>query len=351
MKDRTIAIDLAKSVFEVGISDRPGHLRESHRLSRTQLRRFMVGQEPCRVLMEACGSAHYWGRQFQSYGHEVRLLPPLQVRPYVGRNKTDRSDVKGMLEADRNSAIRPVPVKSVDQQQMTALHRVRSTWKATRTARLNMLRGLLRELGVVIPLGAANVVPAVLEQIEDADSPIPSGCREIFNQLCGEIRELESRIQEAERQIEALARQTPVVERLQSIPGIGVLTATALVAFVGDVRRFDSGRQFASYLGLTPREHSSGNRRHLGRISKRGDTYLRMLLIHGGRSVVWAAARSTPRTDRLYGWALEVQDRRGHNKAAVAMANKLARFAWATWKRDELYRARTEEESAVCAAG
>jgi transposase len=340
MKGKTIAIDLAKSVFEVGISSRPGQLDQSRRLSRKKFLPYLAQQEPCRVLMEACGSAHYWARQIQEHGHEVRLLPPLAVRPYVGRNKTDRSDVKGLLEADRNTAIRPVPVKSLDQQQMTALHRVRSAWKSTRTDRINTVRGLLRELGYVMPLGAAGVVPRVRELIEDAETQIPPASREIFGELCQDIRELEGRVKNVERRIEALARENPMVERLRSIPGVGVLTATAMLACVGDIQRFDSGRRFAAYLGLTPREHSSGLQRRLGRISRQGDNYLRMLLVHGGRAVLWAA-KSKPRPDRLYVWGRQVQDRRGYNKAAVAMANKLARIVWAVWKRIDVYRART----------
>lgn len=292
------------------------------------------------MLMEACGSAHFWGRQLMESGHEVRLLPPLLVRPYVRRNKTDRTDVKGLFEADRNSDIQPVPVKSLDQQQLTALHRVRSNWMETRTARINTVRGLLRELGFVMPLGANGVVGHVRGLIEDAETAIPPVSREVFNDICDEIGELESRIRKVERHLEAIARQTPEVERLRSIPGVGVLTATALVGFVGDIQRFESGRKFASYLGLTPREHSSGQRRRLGRISKQGDSYLRTLLVHGARSVLWAG-KSKDGTDRLYIWGQEVQSRRGHNKAAVAMANKLARVVWAVWKRGGHYRPRS----------
>jgi transposase len=254
-----------------------------------------------------------------------------------------------MFEADRNSEIHPVPVKSLDQQQLTALHRVRSAWMETRTARINAVRGLLRELGYVMPLGAKGVVPRVRELIEDAELEIPPASREVFNEICEEIQELESRIRTVERQLETLARQTPVVERLRSIPGIGVLTATALVGFVGDVQRFASGRQFASYLGLTPREYSSGNRRRLGRISKKGDSYLRTLLVHGARAVL-RAAKFKDGTDRLYAWSLEVQSRRGHNKAAVALANKLARIAWAVWKRGATYCPRTASNTRIGAA-
>ncbi len=299
MKHRTIAVDLAKSVFEIGISEQPGRMEKTHRLGRARLLRFMAKQQRATILMEACGSAHYWGRRFRELGHEVVLLPPAYVRPYVLRNKTDRSDVKGLLEAHRNSAIRPVPIKNESQQQLTALHRVRG-W------------------------------------IEDAEVEIPNGIRSVLEEICLEVRELEGRIDRIERKLKALSRQSVAIEQLQSIPGVGLLTATAVAGFVGDLRRFDSGRHFASYLGLTPREHSSGLRRRLGCISKQGDIYLRTLLIHGGRSVLWTA-KSKQRPDRLHRWGLEIEKRRGHNKAAVAVANKLARLLWAVSTRDAAY--------------
>ena len=281
MKNKTIAVDLAKNVFQIGVSDRPGHVEKTYRLSRAKFLKFFVNREPATVVMEACGSAHYWGRQIRELGHTVVLISPQYVTPYVRRNKTDRTDVKGLLEAYRDSDIHPVPIKTLAQQQLTALHRIRSTWMRTRTARINTVRGLLREFGYVIPTGADHLVPGVMELIEDADVVIPSVVREMFHQVCGEIRALESRMRSVEQELKTLARQMPEVARLTSIPGIGLLTATAMVGFVGNIKRFRTSRHFASYLGLTPREHSSGNRRRMGRISKQGDRYLRMLLVHG----------------------------------------------------------------------
>ncbi len=339
MKNRTIAVDLAKNVFEVGVSDRPGHLKKTYRLSRAKFLQFFVDQEESRVVMEACGSSHYWSREIAKLGHDVRLISPQYVKPYVQRNKTDRADVKGLLEADRNSHIHSVPVKTVAQQQLTALHRIRSRWMATRTARINTLRGLLREFGFTIPVGARHAVPLAMGIIEDAEVDLPDALREVFHEMCIEIRELEVRIRSVEKQLEALAKQTPAVERLRSIPGVGLLTATAMAGFVGDVKRFRSSRHFASYLGLTPREHSSGNVRRLGGISKRGDVYLRTLLIHGARSVLWSAHRPTITPSPLQRWGLHVHEQRGYNKATVALANKLARRIWAVWKRDSDYQA------------
>jgi transposase len=339
MQDTTIAVDVAKSVFEVAISHRPGKVSSRHRLTRQRFARLLAEHAPATVVMEACGMAHHWGREAQARGHTVRLLPPRDVRPYVRGNKTDRSDASGLLEANRNEAIRPVPVKSVEQQALAGLHRMRSAWMATRTARLNTIRGLLRELGVMIPVGARQVVPRVWELVSDAESGLPGPLRPVLAEAAREVAQLEKRIGEVEAQIEGLAKQSALVRRLRTIPGVGLLTATAIVASVGDLKRFPSGRHFASALGLTPREGSSGNVRRLGRITKRGDPYLRTLLIHGARSVLHHARRN-PRPDRLRAWALERERMRGHNKAAVAVANKLARILWAVATRENDYHAR-----------
>lgn len=333
MKHTTIAVDVAKSVFEVAVSEQPGHVRSRHRLSREAFLRFFAQRTPATVLMEACGSAHHWAREIERLGHRVLLLPPHRTRPYVTGNKTDRSDAKGLLEAYRNEQIQPVPVKSIPQQALSALHRLRSAWLAARTSRINTVRGLLREFGLPIPLGAKRVVPRLQDLLEDADSGLPDSVRPVLHEAKMEILELERRMRSVEHQLRALARQLPVVARLRTIPGVGLITATALLAFVGDVGRFPTARRFASYLGLTPRERSSGLRRRLGAISKRGDVYLRMLLTHGARAVLFKA-KSRENPDRLRGWALRVQQHRGHNKAAIALANKLARIVWAVWRRN-----------------
>jgi len=330
--DTRIAVDVAKAVFEIAISDREGRVSRRERPKRHQFLPFLAQQPPATVVMEACGSAHYWAREIQKLGHRVVLLPPHHVRPYIRRNKTDRTDAKGILEASRNDDIRPVPVKTVNQQVLTSLHRLRAGWMLERTARLNTLRGLLRELGVFIPVGSREVVPAVWAVIEDADSNLPDALRTIFAEACREIREIEARVRLAEQQLASIADQLPAVEHLQTIPGVGLLTSTALVGFIGDIQRFPSGRHFASYLGLTPREYSSGLKRNLGRISKRGDGYLRTLLIHGARSVLVHARKQQP--DRLREWANQLAKTHVHNKAAVAVANKLARIVWAVWKHE-----------------
>jgi len=331
-----IAVDIAKSVFEIAVSKAPGQVAQRERLSRAKFLEFFAVRPASVVVMEACGSVHHWGREIQKLGHEVVLLPPQLVRPYVKRNKTDRTDAKGILEAYRNEEIRPVPVKSLAQHVITSLHRLRSGWIAERTARLNALRGVLREIGIVIPVGASNVVPGLRTLIADADSGIPDALRSTLSDACDEIVDIETRVVRAEQQLKAIAKVTPVVARLLSIPGVGLLIATAFVGFVGDVQRFPSARHFASYLGLTPREYSSGSRRYLGRISKRGDAYLRTLLIHGARAVLLGAKRGSE-PDRLRTWALALEKTHGHNRTAVALANKLARIIWAVWKHDRSF--------------
>lgn len=337
MEHTTIAVDLAKSVFQVAVSHRVGQVTSEHRLRRSQMMPFFAQQPAATVLLEACGSAHFWGRELQRLGHAPRLLPAHDVQRYVPRNKTDRADAKALLEAHRNDQIHAVPVKSVEQQAVASLHVIRATWLATRTARLNALRGIGREFGISIPIGATRVIPAVRAQFTP-DGALPLILWSAFEALCQEITTLEAGIAAIERQLATLAAQMPDVIRLQTIPGIGLLTASALVARIGDARRFPDGRHFASALGLTAKEHSSGEHRRLGGISKQGDIYLRQLLIHGARSVLCHAKRQP--LDPLRAWALRIQERRGHNVAAVALANKLARIAWAVWtRRCEYHRA------------
>jgi transposase len=345
VNDTLIGFDIAKAVIQLAFSTRPGQFDGQPRLQRHQVLPFFAQLPPAIVIMEACGSAHFWARKLRELGHAVVLLPPDQVRPFVKRNKTDRADAKALVEAYRNGEIRPVPVKTPEQQILTALHRMREGWMAQRTARLNTLRGLLREQGVFIPLGAQAVVPAVRALIGDAESELARPLRAVFAEACDEIHQIEQRIELVERELASLARQVPAVALFTSVPGIGLIIATALVAFVGDMRRFPSARHLASYLGLTPREYSTGLRQRLGRISKKGDSYLRVLLIHGARSILnHAHTASSP--DRLRIWALELERRTHHNKATVALANKIARIAWAVSVHQTHYRSTTSQSVA-----
>lgn len=330
------AVDIAKTIFEVAVSIQPGRVSERRTLSRSKFLPFFATRPATTVVMEACGSSHYWARQLQEMGHRVVLLPPSLVSPYVVRNKTNRTDAKGILEAYRNEEIHPVPIKSLHQHTVMSLHRARSAWMQSRTARINTVRGLLRELGLFLPAGASKVVPLVHDYIGDAESTCPDALRPMLELMCREIRELEASIRDTEAQLERLAKQLPIVAQLRSIPGIGLLTATALVGFVGDVQRFKNARRFSSYLGLTPKEFSTGKKRRLGRISKQGNTYLRHLLIHGARSLL-RAATTMKHTDHLRTWALAKASSRGPHKGATAVANKLARIVWAVWSRNQTY--------------
>ena len=335
-KTTTIAVDLAKNVFEIAVSTKPGKVASRERLRRDKLLSFFAQQPRATVVMEACGSCHDWARRLMALGHEVVLLPPTHVRPYVKNRKTDRTDAAGLLEAYRCADIIPVPVKTPAQQSLLILHRTRSGFMETRIARINSLRAALREFGVVIPVGAKNVLPTVrclIQNIEE--SPLPLALRRVLSEMVEEIVELERRIKGCEHDLDALAQDIPAIALLRTVPGMGRLTATALYAVVGDPSRFRSGRHLASFLGLTPSEHSSGDRRRLGHIHKHGDTYLRTLLCHGARAVL---THGTAQANRLREWAKTIQVRRGYNIAVVALASKLARIGWAVWRREQPFR-------------
>ena len=306
MEATTIAVDLGKNIFEIAVANESWQVTERHRLSRARFGRFFAARSSCRVVMESCGTAHFWARRLVAAGYEVSLLPAQYVRAYVRRNKTDRADASALIEAFRCSDIQPVPIKSVEHQQIQALHRVRAQWVQTRCSRINTLRGVLREFGIVIPLGPSMAKARVAEALEDAENELPFGVRSSLAQMLEEIRELESRVASIELQLRELTRSDEVVRQLQTLPGIGLLSSTALRAAVVDIQRFPSGRHFASWIGLTARETSSAGRRRLGRISKQGDVYLRTLLIHGARSALVAAhlARRRDRPlHRLQEWA------------------------------------------------
>jgi len=335
MESRIISVDLAKDVFEVAVANRGYRIQERQRLSRREFAGFIATQPTALVLMESCGTAHYWARQAQAAGHRAELVPAHYVRPYRRRGKTDRIDTEAILEAHRCSGIQPVPVRSVEQQQIQQLHRVREQWKKTRTQRINGLRGFLRELGHAIPNGARTAQRRAREILDGETVPAP--LKTVFSRLLDEISTLEHDITTVEKQLQTLTRDNVEVQRLQAVSGIGLLTSTAMVACVGSPHHFPDARHFASWLGLTPREYSSGNRRHLGKISKQGDSYLRMLLTHGARAVLNRAKqlkRAGRHLNRLQAWACQLEARVGHNKATCALANKLARICWAVWKHE-----------------
>ena len=338
MKRRTLGVDLAKDCFQVSVSDGTGRVIERHRFNRKQFTEYLAQSPNSRILLEACGTAHHWARTLSAYGHQVELLPAQHVRPYRRGNKNDRRDADALLEAGRCENIEPVPVKTEAQQAVIQLHRLREQWKSTRTARLNSLRGALREFGIDLPAGAINAIkqtPRYLDQL-------PHHLRLALQAVLQEIESLQLRMLAVERSLAEVAAEDPAVKRLRQVEGIGLLNATAMVATAGSATHFPNGRRFAAWLGITPRETSSGFRRNLGRITKRGDVYLRTLLIHGARAVL-ARAKQLNRVDpsrlsRLQRWGLQLQQRIGHNKAAVALANKLARICWAIWRNETSYQ-------------
>lgn len=333
MSTVTVAVDLAKHVFELAASSN-GRIIERRRLNRAQFERFWMLHSQCRVVMEACASAHFWGRQLRSRGHDVSLLPARYVRPYRRRNKTDRADCEALLEADRCSGIHPVAIKSEDQQALLALHRMRAQWMATRTARINIMRALLHEFGINVLGGSQRFLNSLHAIVDTHKNRLPLRVRTTLQALHTEIRALETNMNEIEKELAAVAVREPTIQHLMQIPGVGLLTATALFATITDIRGFRSGRHFACWLGLTPREFSSGNTRRIGRISKQGDAYLRTLLVHGARAALLSARRaqqSEKPLTRLQTWALQRSSLHHQNQAVVALANKLARVIWAVW--------------------
>jgi len=322
----TLGIDIAKNVVFVHGVDAHGHVVVTKRLARPKVLPFVAQLPPCLIGMEASGGAHYWAREFTQLGHTVKLMPPQFVKPYVQSQKNDPNDAAGICEAVERPRMRSVPVKSVPQQDMQALHRIRERQIKARTALLNQIRGLLMEYGIVIPQRASQVRHKVPYILEDAENGLTATAREWLQALAEELRALDQRIAATDQQIERLFVADEACQRLAQLAGIGPLTATALVAAVGDATDFKNGRQFAAWLGLVPRQHSTGGKTTLLGMTKRGNRYLRTLLIHGARAVLRVVDRKTDPRSR---WLQGVKARRGKHCASVAQANKTARIAWA----------------------
>lgn len=324
---RRVGIDLAKRNFHLTAVDERGEVVERKRLRRAGLHSYLTMLPPgCVVAMEACASAHHWGRLAARLGHRVLMMSPHKVAPYMHRNKNDVNDADGIAEASSRPGMRFVGSKSVDQQHIQQMHRARRLAVKDRTAHANQLHGFLLEYGIESPKGTRALLKRLAEVLEDAENELPVAGRALLFDLGEELRHLNERVQAFDARIGAVARAEPACRRLEAIPGIGPLTSTALVAAVGDAAEFNNGRELAAWLGLTPRQHSTGGRPRLLGISKRGDRYLRCLLIHGARAALRHAGRHEDRRSR---WAIDVEHRRGKNIAAVALANKNARAAWA----------------------
>lgn len=335
MNITTVGIDIAKSVFHVFAVNKMGKLVKKKQLKRKELLSFMAQIEPCRVAMEACGGSHHWAREFEKLGHEVKLIAPQYVKPYVKGNKNDYNDAEAIAEAAQRPNMRFVPIKTLEQQDIQALHRMRERVVKERTALVNQIRGLLAESGIVIRQGVTAVRKALPGILEDGENGLTSRSRECFARLRDELIEVDARCVCYEQKIVQVNQEYEVCQRLDEIIGIGPVTATAIYAAGGSGTEFRNGRHFSAWLGLVPRQHSSGGKDTLLGISKRGNAYLRTLFIHGARAVLRYAAT---KTDRFSRWASAVHARRGHNRACVAVANKLARMAWVILATGESYR-------------
>jgi transposase len=332
----------------VAVADCHFNIVERLRLNRRRFESFVAQHPKSLFVLEACGSSQPWGRRLTALGHDVRLLPAQYVRAYVRRNKTDSADAAALIEASRAPDIKSVPIKTADQQQIALLHRLREHYKRTRVARINLLRSCLREFGIPIPVGFLRGIAAIREALACADNALPDALRRFIAEGLAELADLRQRERDLEHQIHSLAKHDELIERWLAVPGVGRLGASALRAAAGNLTRFPSGRHFASWLGITAREYSSGEQRRLGGISKRGDVYLRTLLVHGARAALQAAhraQRSGKPLSTLQRWTLDVEQRRGTNKATVAMANKIARILWAIAVRDRCYDDRRALES------
>ena len=331
-----VGLDLAKSVFQVHGADKEGRPVVRKKLRRGQVLVFFAELSPCLIGLEACASAHYWARELRALGHAVRLIPPQYVHPFVKTNKNDATDAEAICEALMRPTMRFAAVKSAEQQSVLMLHRARELLVRQRTMLINALRGHCGEFGMVVAQGASKVT-MLIEMIEDRDDArLPALARAALGSLVAQLRMAQTQILDLEKQLKAWHRTNEASRRLEAIPGVGVITATALVATIGDASQFHSGRQLAAWLGLVPRQYSSGGKARLGRISKRGDGYLRRLLVHGARADLrW----SRHRKERRSVWQESLLARRPTNVVLVAMANKTARVVWAMLSRGEAFRA------------
>jgi transposase len=331
----TVGIDLAKSVFQLHGIDERGNVVLRKQVRRAQLLRVMAQIQPCLVGIEACGSSQHWRRELERFGHTVRLMSPRYVKPYVKSQKNDQADAEAICEAVRRPNMRFVQPKSLEQQDLQSAHRLRQGLMAQRTAVINRLRGMLNEYGLVMARRPASVRRELPELLGDPGNGLTSIARELLGELHEHFLQLEMRIRRSEKVIERLGEGHETVKRLRTVPGIGMLTATALVGAVGDAKSFKNGRHMAAWLGLVPRQDSSGGKSRLLGITKRGDKYLRYLLVHGGRCITSYAQRD-PTGART--WINGVCDRRGKYRAYVAQANKTARIAWAVMTSGQNYR-------------
>lgn len=334
MKITTIGIDLAKEMFQIHGVDAHGKAVLRKQLRRSEMAKYFSNLEPCLIGMEACSSAHHWARKLGEYGHTVKLMAPQFVKPYVKTNKNDVADAEAICEAVTRPNMRFVAMKNIEQQAILSVHRARQGFVKARTAQSNQMRGLLSEFGIVLPQGIRSIAKHMPDILEDAGNGLPGTMRRLLGRLNDHLKALDCQVNALEQQIVQWHKQSELSHKLEAIPGIGPITASAIVATVGSATEFKNGRQLAAWLGLVPKQHSSGGKQNLLGISKRGDAYLRTLLIHGARAVVrFAETKVEPNQ-----WLCQLMGRRNKNIAAVALANKNARIIWALLAKGTTFR-------------
>lgn len=333
-----IGLDIAKNKFQVHGVDKNGKDVFNKQLNRKNVLQFFANLSVCKVGLEACGGAHYWAREIEKLGHSVGLISPRQVKPFVINNKTDAADARAICEVVGRPSTRFVTVKTIEQQDLSAWHTIRERVIKNRTALANQIRGLLSEYGIVFPKGMNNLRKHLPEIIEDRDNVLSITARDFFSDLYLELHDADERVDQLDLKIKTMAKTHELCKRIMKIPGIGPITSTALVAHIGDGKHFKNGRSLAAYLGLTPKEYSSGGKHKRLGITKRGNVYLRKLLVQGARNVhrAWVNAVHTA-SDPRKTWIKGVSERRGKFMASVALANKTARIVWAVLARGEEY--------------
>ncbi len=333
MNITTLGIDIAKNVFQVHGVDQLGKKMVNKAITRNKLPEFINQLPRCLIGMEACGGSNYWGQKFTEMGHEVKLISPQFVKPYVKSNKNDAVDAEAICEAVSRPNMRFVAIKSKEQQDIQCIHKARARLVRERTAQANQIRGLLHEYGVVIPLGINRVMKDVPKILDESNGLTASG-RELFLDLYLELRNIDFKVTEYDKKIALLCESNPICKLLCKLPGIGALTATAVIALIGNISVFKNGRELAAYLGLVPKQASSGGKSKLLGISKRGDRYVRCLLIHGARAALYNAKNLSVKKAN---WLNELKTRRGFNRTIVALANKNARLIWALMTKGEKF--------------
>lgn len=336
MNNITIGLDIAKNVFHAVIMNRAGKVIKKKRLKRPSVADFFANQEVCVVVLESCGSSNYWARYIQKFGHEVKLIAPQHVVPYRRKGKNDYNDAEAIAEASQRESMVFVPIKTIAQQDIQMLLRIRERCLQQSTKLGNQIRGLLAEYGLTINLGKAAIKRQLPEILEDGENELTDFSRALFHELYEDYIALQERISAYEKQIQQAIKNNPVCERAQTVVGIGPITAAAIYAAVGRGQQFVNGRHFSAWCGLVPRQYSTGGKNVLLGITKRGNSYLRCLLIHGARSALKYASK---KEDSLSKWATKLMHEKGYNKACVALANKLGRIVWAVITKEQPYLA------------